>query len=67
MLALTSAIQPTNPAVTPTLGETVMVGSTPPRYRGSFRFSPMVLPGEVPREGREMGSGVKHSLYDTDI
>ena len=46
--SLTSATQPIKPTVAPVSGDSVAVGSGPPRYKGSFRFRPTVLPGEVP-------------------
>ena len=47
---LTSATQPIKPTDVPALDESTAVGSGPPRYIGSFRFSPTVLPGDVPAE-----------------
>ena len=46
--SLTSATHPINPVVAPVLEDKVAVGSGPPRYMGSFRLSPTVLPGDVP-------------------
>ena len=47
---LTSATQPIKPTDVPALDERTAVGSGPPRYIGSFRFNPTVLPGDVPAE-----------------
>ena len=51
ILVFTSMTHPMNPCTLPSVGEMVCSSwFTPPRYRGSFRFNPLVVPGETPGE-----------------